>query len=442
MSASLRKIGCRCVLDDVKSGVRFKSMPIECFNRYEPLAQLDYSNEAVSSSSNSDKQNGSVYVDVNLVGSKAKRLVGNKWERRLRVATWNFSGLCSDRKQKEVGELLAKHNLDVAGQESWEKEESRIEIEGYTWFGKPRSKQNSPRGEGGVGFLVCECLANEVEFINSVKYEESVWMKVRSERGREALYIGCVYMPTDSASIYVVDSCYERLKEDVLSFREKGKVVLLGDFNARVGRSVQIDDVIGMFGEDMRNASGNRLLSFLNEVELMICNGRKLVSEPEWTRVRPSLKQKSIIDYIITDAQLLEVSGNVHVDRTDIGSSDHFLVWMELGPATKTSKKRKHVIRRWRLDRFGDDEVKLSYQNALRAEEHRFSENIRSKVERGMKRQELVNEVVMEWESVVNRVAKCELGEKMIVCGRAARWWDEQIKDRINAKNKNKTGSV
>ena len=38
------------------------------------------------------------------------------------------------------------------------------------------------------------------------------------------------------------------------------------------------------------------------------------------------------------------------------------------------------------------------------------------------------------WESVVNRVAKCELGEKMIVCGRAARWWDEQINDKINAR--------
>ena len=36
-------------------------------------------------------------------------------------------------------------------------------------------------------------------------------MKVRSERGREALYIGCVYMPTDSASISVVDSCYEKM---------------------------------------------------------------------------------------------------------------------------------------------------------------------------------------------------------------------------------------
>ena len=62
---------------------------------------------------------------------------------------------------------------------------------------------------------------------------------------------------------------------------------------------------------------------------------------------------------------------------------------------------------------------------------HEFSENTNSKIERGMKGQELANEVVMEWESVVNRVAKCELGEKMIVCGRAARWWDEQIKDKL-----------
>ena len=70
------------------------------------------------------------------------------------------------------------------------------------------------------------------------------------------------------------------------------------------------------------------------------------MSKLEWTRIRPSLKQKSIIDYIITDAQLLEASGNVHVDGTDIGSSDHFLVWMELGWASKTFKKRKCVIRR------------------------------------------------------------------------------------------------
>ena len=76
-------------------------------------------------------------------------------------------------------------------------------------------------------------------------------------------------------SIAVLDTCYERLKEDVLSFREKGKLVLLGDFNARVGKAADDDDVIGKFGEDTCNASGNKLISLLHEVELVACNGRQ-----------------------------------------------------------------------------------------------------------------------------------------------------------------------
>ena len=43
-----------------------------------------------------------------------------------------------------------------------------------------------------------------------------------------------------------------------------------------------------------------------------------------------------------------------------------------------------------------------------------------------------MNEVVMEWENVVNRVARSKLGEKMLVHGRTAWWWDEKTKDRIN----------
>ena len=163
-------------------------------------------------------------------------------------------------------------------------------------------------------------------------YEESMWMKVRGESGRLALYIGCVYVPTDSTSVAVLDICYERLKEDVLSFREKGKVVLLSDFNARVGKAADDDDVIGKFGEDTCNAVGNKLIS---QVELVACNCRQQVSEPEWTRVRPSLDQKSVIDCILMDEQLMAVSVNVIDDSTDVGCSDHFLVWMEIGRVTE-----------------------------------------------------------------------------------------------------------
>ena len=40
--------------------------------------------------------------------------------------------------------------------------------------------------------------------------------------------------------------------------------------------------------------------------------------EPEWTRIRPGLKQKSIIDYIITDMQMLKKSGKLCVDTTPL----------------------------------------------------------------------------------------------------------------------------
>ena len=62
--------------------------------------------------------------------------------------------------------------------------------------------QNSQRGEGGVGFLVCDCMVNEVEFITSVKYVESVWTTVCGERGKSGLFVCCVYLPT---SVAVVD---------------------------------------------------------------------------------------------------------------------------------------------------------------------------------------------------------------------------------------------
>ena len=36
----------------------------------------------------------------------------------------------------------------------------------------------------------------------------------------------------------------------------------------------------------------------------------------------------------------------------------------------------------------------------------------------------------------MNRVAKAEVGEKVVVCGRAARWWDDEIKAKIEQRRK------
>ena len=46
----------------------------------------------------------------------------------------------------------------------------------------------------------------------------------------------------------------------------------------------------------------------------------------------------------------------------------------------------------------------------------------------------LVNTAVEKWEQVVKKVASTEVGEKVSVCGRAVRWWDDVIKQKIEER--------
>ena len=62
---------------------------------------------------------------------------------------------------------------------------------------------------------------------------------------------------------------------------------------------------------------------------------------------------------------------------------------------------------KWRLDRLGDDGV---YIMALQAEVSRLSESIQSKVASGMVGSTLVMNVLADWESIVNEVAKAVVG--------------------------------
>ena len=85
----------------------------------------------------------------------------------------------------------------------------------------------------------------------------------------------------------------------------KKRVLLLEEFNAKVGKSNDVDETIGMLGEASCNSNGNLLIKLLHNCDLMICNGRTMLNDPQWTRVQNRLGHKLIIDYIITDKALI-----------------------------------------------------------------------------------------------------------------------------------------
>ena len=96
------------------------SLPIACSNRFRSLKNDDLT----------IKKSDCVGVPQGGLQSRSAYSYG------LRVGSWNLSGLCSQRKQKEVSKVLNKLKFDiVAAQESWEREGSVIGSTGLlvTW---------------------------------------------------------------------------------------------------------------------------------------------------------------------------------------------------------------------------------------------------------------------------------------------------------------------
>ena len=89
--------------------------------------------------------------------------------------------------------------------------------------------------------------------------------------GKWSLYVGCVYMPL--VAVAQEEQHWAALTEDILAFQEEVQVVVLGNFNARVGSAAVNIDVVGRFRETHTNASGQRLMQLLHGTGMYALNG-------------------------------------------------------------------------------------------------------------------------------------------------------------------------
>ena len=82
-----------------------------------------------------------------------------------------------------------------------------------------------------------------------------------------------VYASTLQAETGVKEAFYRDLHNLLQQVDSKGKLLILGDFNARVGRNFELwKEVIGRHGIGNCNDNGRLLLEFCSEHELVITN--------------------------------------------------------------------------------------------------------------------------------------------------------------------------
>ena len=130
------------------------------------------------------------------------------------------------------------------------------------------------------------------------------------------------------------DNLYECLMDEYIQLKSTHKIIMLGDFNGRIGNQ---DDGI-KDGDPVKNDNGIRLLSFARKCNLMILN-REKICHGKWTRQEGT--KKSIIDYFLIDCSCasIAVDMNIYDNGQNETGSDHN--WMDMTLNIKGTTKRK-----------------------------------------------------------------------------------------------------
>ena len=70
------------------------------------------------------------------------------------------------------------------------------------------------------------------------------------------MFVWNIYMPPEWKSrVSDIQRRFGKIAEDVQKYKKQGAVMLVGDFNARVGKASRPDDIIGQYGEGKQNAN-------------------------------------------------------------------------------------------------------------------------------------------------------------------------------------------
>ena len=206
-----------------------------------------------------------------------------------------------ERRSALIAHELSRLNIDIAAlsEVRFSGEGSLQEHgAGYTlyWSGKPETE----RRLSGVGFMVRNSIASKLENQPTGHSDRIISMRLPLWNQQYATLFS-VYSPTLKAEPAEKDRFYSDLRSLIQSTPADDKVVILGDFNARVGQDSEAwKGVLGKHGVGNCNENGRLLLEFCAEKQFTITNTifqQKNSLKTTW--MHPRSKNWHLIDYVL-----------------------------------------------------------------------------------------------------------------------------------------------
>ena len=206
-----------------------------------------------------------------------------------------------ERRTALIGRELARYKLDiVALSETRLAEEGQLTETGagYTFFWSGRSKDE--RREAGVGFAIQSRLVSKLSSLPKGINDRLMTLSFPLPGKKKATIISA-YAPTMSNPEEIKEKFYQDLETLITKTPKADKMIILGDFNARVGTDhLAWEGNIGRHGIGKCNSNGHLLLSTCAAHDLLITN--TVFRQPtrnKTTWMHPRSKQWHLIDYVI-----------------------------------------------------------------------------------------------------------------------------------------------
>lgn len=206
-----------------------------------------------------------------------------------------------ERRTALIAHELNRYNVQIAAlSETRLADEGHLteQSAGYTffWIGRGQNEQR----EAGVGFAIKSNLARKLKLPPKVINDRLMNVRLPLPKKKFATLISA-YAPTMSNPDEVKDKFYEDLKEAIAAMPNADKLIILGDFNARVSRDhASWEGVLGKHGIGKCNSNGLLLLETCAAHDLLITNTVFCLPNRNKTSwMHPRSKHRHLLDYVI-----------------------------------------------------------------------------------------------------------------------------------------------
>lgn len=340
----------------------------------------------------------------------------------LNIATWNVRTMLQSGKMIEIANEVKKYGLDiVALQEVRWQGSGQIDKKHFSVY---YSGDQGRRGCNGTGFMV-GCRARK-SLLGFEPINDRI-CKIRLKGRFRNITMISAYAPTEDKEMEVKEEFYDEMARTCNSVPKYDLLIVLGDFNAKVGKEDFVSSVAGKYTlHDETNENGTLLCQMALSQDLIVestCFDHKRIHKGTWKA--PGGELLNQIDHVLVSRRHATSIIDVRTCRGPNCDSDHYLVKTVLRERLSNVMKGKAQRRvKWDVEKLKNGTETLNFEKAI-IEKMRGTEDTEGTgIDEGWKR---IEKVLIESVKEVIGSKKKE---------RNSGWFDEECREAIEEKNK------